>query len=298
MKLQAFHKIQAYDDEARCRLLMDTHNQIFVQPKLNGVSCQVSYGIAEDCVIFQSRTGKRWRPDFFPLARQDFLKMRETCSPRLTFHCEIHAVDPTVPLATLAGWVNVNRDQYHPETCGAILFTVFDITKDFVAEPFVIRNTRLRDFKHEFGKIARVSFLPATVLYKAEDMEEAYQSYTRQGGEGVVYRCNPCYYFDGDQETPHGWKRPKYYTAEGTIIAAMEGEGKRKGMLGAFIIRLDDGQTVLSVGGGDGIDDAALTNYWENYPNYIRQRLTFRYSELSKHGTPLRPQIVSIRNYE
>lgn len=295
MKLQAFHKIPAPNDKARCQLLIDTNRVIYVQPKINGVSCHISFTREPATFILQTKRGKIWRPGFFPKAVYDALKELRTDSlADLTLHCEIAALDETMPLATLAGHVNVNS-----ASCGLeaehFRFYVYDVSRSNIAEPFNFRNRRLHTLRER--RIELFKFMYAAHYYNSEELDAAYRTVVDHNGEGVVYRCDPNYYFDGDTETPHAWKRPRYFTAEGTIIAVVEGEGKRKGMLGSFVVRLED-ETVLSVGGGEGVDDALLTRYWNDRNMLIRSQLTFRYSELSRLGTPLRPQIVAVRNYE
>jgi len=297
MKLQAFHKIPAPNDKARCQSLIDINRVVYVQSKINGVSCHISFTRDPEVFIFQTKRGKIWRPGFFPKEVYDALKeLRAEALPDLTLHCEIAALDIKMPLATLAGHVNVNSAKCGLEA-GHFRFYVYDVSRSNVAEPFNYRNRRLHTLKEK--RVDMLNFLYAAYYYTPEDLENAYKTVIDAGGEGVVYRVNPNYYFDGDTETSHAWKRPRYFTAEGTIIAVVEGEGKRKGMLGSFVVRLDDEEkTILSVGGGEGVDDALLTKYWNDRNNLIRSQLTFRYSELSRFGTPLRPQIVTVRNYE
>lgn len=296
MKLQAFHKIPAPNDKARCQSLIDTNRVVYVQPKINGVSCHISFTRDPEIFVFQTKRGKIWRQGFFPKEIYDALKeLREKALPDFTLHCEIAALDIKMPLATLAGHVNVNSAKCGLDA-GHFRFYVYDVSRSNVAEPFNFRNKRLNVLREKH--VGMFNFLYAAYYYTSEELENAYKIVIDAGGEGVVYRVDPNYYFDGDSETCHAWKRPRYYTAEGTIIAVVEGEGKRKGMLGSFVIRLDDGTTVLSVGGGEGVDDELLTRYWNDRNNLIRSRLTYRYSELSRLGTPLRPQIVAVRNYE
>ena len=301
MKLQAFHKIPAPDDKARCQLLIDTHRVIYYQPKINGVSCHISFTRDPDLFVLQTKNEKVWKQGFFPPeVYEELKKYRANSLYDLILHCEISSVDDSMPLATIAGHVNVNSAKCGLES-EQIRFHVYDLSRTGSAEPFNFRNRRmfqLRERELRSSEMFRFKFLAASAFYTAEEIDRAYHTVVDHGGEGVVYRCDPNYYFDGNTETPHAWKRPRYYTAEGTIIAVVEGEGKRKGMLGSFVIRLDDGTTVLSVGGGEGVDDALLTRYWNDRNDLIRSRLTYRYSELSRFNTPLRPQIVAVRNYE
>jgi DNA ligase-1 len=116
------------------------------------------------------------------------------------------------------------------------------------------------------------------------------------GLEGCVYRIDPCY-DAGDPSTtnPHAVKRKALHEAEGICVGFTEGTGKRKGMLGCLIVQLTNG-VKLSVGGGKGLTDEQLKNFYNNPPYGLP--VTYSYEELSTNGTPLRPQLVAVRNYE
>lgn len=297
MKLQAFHKIPGSNDMERYNALLKEHRVLYIQPKVNGVSCHVSFCPDGSWIRMETKNGKAWNAHFFPEEFYASLRaMHKENVHDLILHGELAARDENMKLATFAGHVNVNS-----VACGLpygeFVFYVYDVSRSNVAEPFSVRNKRLSRLQHEHPDRV-IKYLSAQVTYKAQEIADYYKTVTRLGGEGLVIRCDPCYYFDGIRETPHGWKHPQYFTDEGTIIAVVEGLGKREGMLGSFVLRLDDGETILSVGGGEGVDDALLIKYWNDRNLLIRSRLTFRYSEKSRTGTPLRPQIVSVRNYE
>lgn len=297
MKLQAFHKIPGSNDMERYNALLKEHRVLYLQPKINGVSCHVSFSHDGKWLRMETKNGKTWTSHFFGKEFNDSLfALLKVNAHDIVLHGELAARDENMKLATFAGHVNVNS-----VACGLpygeFVFYVYDVSRSNVAEPFGFRRKRLQHLQHNLPDPV-IKYLPAYVVYKAQEIDDYYKTVLLRGGEGIVIRCDPCYYFDGIRETPHGWKHPQYFTDEGTIIAVVEGLGKREGMLGSFVLRLDDGETILSVGGGEGVDDALLIKYWNDRNLLIRSRLTFRYSEKSRTGTPLRPQIVSVRNYE
>ena len=90
-------------------------------------------------------------------------------------------------------------------------------------------------------------------------------------------------------------KRKLLHSDEGECVGVEEGAGKRKGMLGSLTVKLDNNQYV-KLGGGAGMTDELLAKLW-NKPPFGKQ-VTFTYEEMSENGIPLRPQLVSIRDYE
>lgn len=296
MKLAPFQDIIAADDRERCNIILGIGGGFcFVQQKYNGVNCRVYRGGSAG-LSFRTSNDKLWPSAFFG---QTVLDAFHQLFNRLPYDAEIHAEliarDPRIHLATLAGWVNVNST--YCEQRNEIAFAVFDIVRTGLAEPFGLRTERIQNLRQEDHNRDVILFAQTYIETKPEMLEIAYTTAVKGGQEGVVYRVNPCYHFEGDSISPHAWKRPHLRTIEGRIISAIDGEGKRAGMLGAFLIELGDG-TRVRVGGGKRMSDAVLREYWVNKHKYLGAMATFQYAEKSINGTPLRPQLVSVRNYE
>jgi len=294
MKFQNFNDLDGETDQQKSEnLVMSARNGVYVQIKYNGVNCRISKNSAGG-LCFATKNDKHWHPHFFGEALyQRMLWILDRVDPRLTFNAELVAIEPGVKLATLAGWVNVNSVYCHePNKVG---FIINDMYHREVAYPFSERTNRLREIfqgkEDNYIKLAKTD-----VLFTPEGLEWYYESHVANGEEGIMIRVDPCYYYEGKSITPHGWKRPKYFTAEGRITNAIEGDGKRKGMLGAFMVCINS--EFVWVGGGKNLTDEILTDYWVNRAKYIGQMATIRYAELSVNDVPLRPQLVAIRNYE
>jgi len=293
MKFQNFFDLPGKTDLERSQCLVaNSPNGIYVQNKYNGVNCRIQRR-HDGTIALRTKNDKYWTIAYFgEIFDTNFHKILDR-RPAWTINAEIIAVDPEVKLATLAGWVNVKSVYCHEPN--KVQFVFNDVYHDEVAIPFGTRQKYLAEFCREV-RDPLIHVAPTDLIRDADELEDIYRTRTEAGFEGIMLRVDPCYYFDGKSPTLHGWKRPKYYTDEGRILYAHEGEGKRKGMLGAFGI-LWKGK-VFNVGGGADLTDAQLTEYWINSAKYVDAPATFRYAELSIEGIPLRPQLLGVRNYE
>jgi len=308
MKLTNFDDLPGHNDAERCNALwqLAAKTKLHVQVKHNGVSTIIK---RPGDLAFITRNGKQWRHGFFPRhIINGFQCLFDALPNNSAIYAELLSVDRNIPLATLSGWVNVNRERLLLDYVDRIYFKIYDIANDDVAEPFDIRRDQLdtaRKISEGFLRPSSSSdfyYTPISVcetrtIHTPAQIEHYYRDAINENKEGVVYRVDPCYFFDGPQLSPHAFKRKRYYEVEGTLIGSIEGLGKRAGMLGSFVVKLANGITVCA-GGGRDIDDALLTHWWLNRAALHGLPITIRYEELSKDGTPLRVQIVAVRTYE
>lgn len=309
MKLSNYDDLGANDMERTAALwALAAKTKLHVQVKHNGISAIIK---RPGDLAFITRNGKQWKHNFFPLhIIERFHEAFDQLPDNSAIYTELLALDDEVPLATLAGWVNVNRERLLPTYHNKIYFAIYDIANDYVAEPFELRranldklaettniNSRLCDDDEGLSYLP-LEVIPTVTITSIQEIDRVYlDAVLYNNAEGVVYRVDPCFFFDGPELSPHAFKRKKYYEVEGTIIGAVEGLGKRTGMLGSFIVRLKNGVTVCA-GGGRGIGDATLTHWWLNRATLQGLPITIRYEELSKDNIPLRVQIVAVRTYE
>jgi hypothetical protein len=162
-------------------------------------------------------------------------------------------------------------------------------------ESFTIRNKNLISCSELFTQNLFVKHVQTIFFCDPIFLNNLFSNVTRVGGEGVVYRIDPCLQYEGDSPSPNAWKRTATYTAEGVCVSVARGMGKRKDMLGAMYLKLPTG-AVIAVGGGKNMDDALLTRLYSNPP--LGKQVTFSFKEYAKTGMPLRPQFVSVRDYE
>lgn len=196
---------------------------------------------------------------------------------------------PDANFQTLCGILSVNSLDPIP----AVTFNVFDccdIRKPASEQPLSLRLLTLNSIDRPHIRV-----IP-THLHTPESADRFFNETIACNHEGVVYRIDPAYENYPEQlPHPHMVKRKAIFSDEGTCIGIEMGEGKRKNMLGAMILRLDNNKHV-KIGGGSGMTDGLLTRLYNTPP--LNARVTFTYEELSADGIPLRPQFVAIRSYE
>jgi hypothetical protein len=133
-----------------------------------------------------------------------------------------------------------------------------------------------------------------------------YAQFVREGFEGMMYRLGSCPYTVPKQEIPHGtrtgvtksrflsdkdnrcWhllKRKDWQDHEFECLAAIEGEGKLAGTLGALVVLAARGKFHV----GSGLTDSQRDFYWHNPP--IGKMIKVKYLCLSSDGIPLNPTI-------
>ncbi len=273
---------------------------VTISPKMNGVACRISTEPGADEAIFTTRKGKRWNAGFFnPICDTAALAEFMRAERLLTINAELHALNSNgacaLPLATLAGWVNVNSQRIAPEAISRVSFYVYDCQ-------FAERLSYFARMSRLTGGLMHTLFhmlvsWESRLVENMGELQDTHLQFAALHGEGSVIRLDPQYYMSDDNPSvdPRTIKWKKYHEEEGEILIAYEGLGKRKNMLGSFCVRTPTGKQI-HVGGGAGVDDATLTRWWNNPP--IGKQLTYRYDELSVNGKPLRAQIVAIRDYE
>jgi len=250
---------------------------IYTQVKHHGIYAEWRPGVG----LF-TRQNNQWVLTRFPEALQLGLY-----SSTLFMRGELTV--PDANFQTLCGVLSVNALDPIP----AATFNVFDccdIRKPASEQPLSLRLLTLNSIS-----IPHIRVIP-THLHTPESADRFFKDTTANGNEGVVYHIDPAYENYPEQlPHPHMVKRKAIFSDEGTCIGIEMGAGKRKNMLGAMILRLDNNKHV-KIGGGSGMTNELLTKLYNNPP--LNARVTFTYEELSADNIPLRPQFVAIRNYE
>lgn len=284
MKAIDFTKLKGDTDIAKLTNIWPTCNFIYAQEKINGVQIRMTRGEQF------TRHKIKFAPDFFP---HKFRKAFSQIPDGACFLGELFI--PTVPLATLAGAVNVNSTHLNQAYNDLLEIHVWDIHHWYEPAanwPFKLRHDRLRELVHSiegFRYVCPVTCASpnyADVIYHRVCEDPA--------SEGVVYHIPPAYHFMSDEKSSDFIKRKKRHEAEFKCVGVTEGKGKRRGLLGTFVLASEYGE--FKCGGGAGLTDELLDYYYKNPP--INQWITISYEEMSVNNIPLRPQFVAVRNYE
>lgn len=274
----------------------------YVQPKLNGV--RALFQAVEGVGYFQTR-------DEMPWAQH---KLAHLANPL----AEMFPVDVILdgelyvhgwPLQRIVGATAVNSPEVTEDTF-AIEYHVFDVVNWRL--PFVQRIDSVwrelwvteRDHKIRAVKTVRLR----KGLVEAEDL---YASFVGQGYEGMMYRLGDCPYTipkqrhcNGMENLPlirspflsdknnrcwHLLKRKDWRDGNFLCVGVEEGKGKRRGMVGAFICKLEGGKTFRV---GSGVTDAEAIHYLQNPP--INREIRVKFLTYTSDGKPFKPTIEAI----
>lgn len=235
-----------------------------VQPKLNGVYAELCDG------VLTSKTGR-----FYPALTNAQWPM----TGGMRFLGELWHRDWS--LQRILGAVNrdtPNRDSHYIE------FWIHDLM-EFL--PTYKRLERIEKFAPQHPRVKRVWF---EKIYSTQEGDDFYIRQTAMDLEGIVYKDYNCY----PKDARGILKRKPMHDSEFICVRVIEGRGKRKGHVGAFICRTYEGAE-FKVGGGQ-VDYPTLAKLLTSPP--IGKMLTCRYQHTSDGGIPLCAQFISVRDYE
>lgn len=129
-------------------------------------------------------------------------------------------------------------------------------------------------------------------LANEKEYDQFHAMVLKVGFEGTVIKDPNAKYFDGKKWMQQ--KRVPVKSIEGTIVGFEEGKGKRKGMLGKFICKLDD-DTIVRLGTGKGMTNAFLQEVWDNQDKYRGQRAKIEFKDYTPTGSLQSPKYAGIR---
>ena len=166
-----------------------------------------------------------------------------------------------------------------------ISFNVFDMPDPNM--PFVLRY---QNYKTLLESLDLPNLKPiAQYTFKNEEtFYTFYQQLTSKGAEGVMLHKKSAKFQSG--RTSNLLKLKPFQDAEAIVIGRTEGKGKYSGLVGALIVKTKDGITFRI---GSGLSDEQRRN-----PPEIGQRVTYRFSGLTKYGKPRFPRLLRIRPLE
>jgi DNA ligase-1 len=258
----------------------------FIQPKLDGVRCYITYHGAF------SRNHKR------------FMNAQ-------------HILDELVPLFTKYPHIVLDGELYNHEykdnfnkiislvrkqtpsdaernEAKVIQFHNYDIveTSPDIKRSFEQRKSMINDLNWEFN----LRYCKTVETYRVENDVTArlmyYQFTNKQGYEGAILRNNKPY---ENKRSYNLQKYKEFHDTEATIIGWVEGKGKRTGTIGKFLARDADGNEF-----GMPVMDKMpiLEEMYDIAEWYIGKTATFTYFQRTPSGSYRHPLFKSIRNYE
>ena len=286
----------------------------YVQPKLNGIRALYQNG------HFQSRDQLP-----FPsgLLQHLVTPLLSVFDPSVILDGELYVHG--WPLQRINAAVTPVRQRPTEDTLKVEyhVFDVVDFGKEFSRRFVNTELDHLRDIFFNFrGKFVcqGVTKVPTWHAKNEEKANEWYADFVSLGYEGMMYRLGDCPYTVPKQPAEYGpkgstWKvldnnsnkwrtpflsdknnrcwhllkRKDWQDDEYNCVGVQEGEGKYKGMTGAFICLTPEGKTFTV---GSGVTDSERIHYWEHPP--INQLIKVKYLVLSSDGIPLNPTILAV----
>ena len=138
--------------------------------------------------------------------------------------------------------------------------------------------------------------LTKTVYIKTLDVAKTHHAeFLDAGYEGSIYR-NP----KGLYKRTRSWDLMKFkdfHDAEARIVGYEEGQGKRSGTLGKFLMEDEDGNE-FGCPPGKGYDYTQMATMLNNIHLYIGKIATFTYFQRTQAGSYRHPLFKCIRDYE
>ena len=268
------------------------NDKVFMQPKLDGVRCVIQYekhiNKSENRVVAYSRTGKEWKNIDHILFN---LKPWFALNPNVILDGELYNHDLKDDFEKIISLVRKQKpdDIDMLESADMVQFHCYDIideTKTFEERSRFIEQTVPRNhcIKH----------LQTTRVCNELDAKEMHAVNLECGFEGSILRTNDTYAC----KRSHNLRKFKdFHDAEAYIIGYEEGQGKREGHLGKFIMQDEDGNKFgCPPGKGHTYED--MKKMLENIGDYMGQTATFTYFERTKAGSYRHPLFKCIRDYE
>lgn len=273
----------------------------FIQPKLNGIRALYQNG------SFQSRDEIPFPQKLLSHISQELLPLLDA-QTILDGELYVHGW----PLQRINAAVTPIRQTPTADTI-LVHYHVFDVV-DYNS-PFSKRFGVLQELASKLHA-KPIHIVQTDYVFTNAEANEAYASYVNAGYEGIMYRLFGCPYthpkaswfdyknFYGNIRPKNGFlsdknnrcwhlqKRKSWQDEEFTCLGVIEGAGKREGMVGSFICKLNTNDEAFKVGSFAGFSDGMLTKLLHDPP--IGKSLKVKYLCLSSTGVPLNPTLLAI----
>jgi ATP-dependent DNA ligase len=266
-------------------------NKISMQPKLDGVRCviqaeQIHTHLPGIEVKAYSRTGKEWKNIdhiLFNLEPWFQLNPNVILDGELYNHSLKNDFEKIISLVRKTKPTDEDRleaAQYTEFHC----YDIIDETKTFEERMNFITQTVPRNHTIKHVK---------TFIVSGESGANAHhETNLLMGYEGSILRTNDTYAC----KRSHNLRKFKdFHDAEATLIAWVEGKGKRKGTVGKFMAVDADGNE-FGMPVMDKFD--YLQKNFRKMRNWVGKTATFTYFERTKAGSYRHPLFKCIRDYE
>lgn len=151
----------------------------------------------------------------------------------------------------------------------------------------------LKVLKHIDIRKTKIKLVNTVTVKEQAHLDELFAEYLEKGYEGQMVRIDDAKY--ENKRTNQLLKRKTFKDEEYVILDIEEGTGNRSGMAGSMVFKTDDGKIFRAniMGGFDTYKDL-----WENKKQYIGEKATVKYFQITPDGVPRFGCVSAIRNYE
>ena len=269
---------------------IDFSEQVYIQPKLDGVRCLFT----KDGAF--SRTGKQ----FMNVKHiENELQPLFNDYPNLILDGELYNHALKNDFEKIISLVRKQKptDDDRLEAKSLVEFHWYDIIDDDNDILFIDRSKFIHELLSDFFPGADAHHVFPLVTLRVDSLDKAraiHDANLSSGFEGSIIRLNKVY----ECKRSYNLQKFKDFSdKEATIIDYVEGKGKRAGTLGKFIMR-DEAGIEFGCPPGKGFTHNDLRVILENINHYIGKAATFTYFERTKANSYRHPQFKAIRNYE
>ena len=270
---------------------IDYSKPTFIQPKLDGVRCIIQYERRtqprEDVVVAYSRTGKEWKNIQHILEQlKPFFKR----FPNIILDGELYNHDLRDNFEKIISLVRKTKptDEDRLEASELTQFHCYDIIDE--ALPFDQRIEFVSQSLMLIG--SSINTLDTIMVFDEDEAQSIHRSNLKKGYEGSIVRTNDTY----QCKRSHNLRKFKdFHDSEATLLAWVEGKGKRKGTVGKFIA-VDDDDNEFGMPVMDNFK--YLQDNFKLMQGYVGKTATFTYFERTKANSYRHPLFKCIRNYE
>jgi len=271
---------------------VDWSENVFIQPKLDGVRCVIKLGDNNEVQAF-SRTGKPW----LNIAHiTNSLHYFFTQNPDIILDGELYNHDLRDDFNKIISLVRKQKPtpSDRTEASKLVQFHCYDYIETVMNQPYGYRMNQLIDANQNTLYSYCVKYVETNLILRMDDARVYHARNLADGYEGSMLRLDKPY----QQKRSYNLQKFKdFQDDEAIIVGYEEGKGKREDTLGKFLMQDDDG-IKFGCPPGKGYNYKALAKMLKNIHKYMGQRATFTYFERTPAGSYRHPMFKTIRNYE
>ena len=274
---------------------VDWSENVFMQPKLDGVRCVIYLDEKENIRCF-SRTGKEFHNlQHIKDSLHNFFKMETEFSANtdVVLDGELYNHDLRDNFEKIISLVRKQKptDSDKLEAKELVQFHCYDYIETVMNQPYGYRmNQLVTSDMYSYC----VKYVETKLVNNKDSANIIHQYNLNDGYEGSILRLDKPY------ECKRSYNLQKFkdfHDTEATIVGYEEGKGKREGTLGKFLMQDDDGNQ-FGCPPGKGYNYKDLADILNNIHDYIGKRATFTYFERTQYGSYRHPLFKTVRNYE